>query len=41
MTQELTKTYESPQVEMIEVQVEQGFAPSGGTKGIGEEEGIW
>jgi len=33
--------YESPQVELIEVQVEQGFATSGGTKGIGEEDGTW
>ena len=41
MTQETTKTYESPQVEMIEVQVEQGFATSGGTKGFGEENGTW
>ena len=33
--------YETPQVEIIEVQVEQGFAISGGTKGFGEEQGTW
>ena len=33
--------YESPQVEIIEVQVEQGFATSGGTKGFEEEDGTW
>ena len=33
--------YETPQVELIEVQVEQGFATSGGTKGFGEEQGTW
>ena len=33
--------YETPQVELIEVQVEQGFATSGGTKGFGEERGEW
>lgn len=41
MKQELKNSYESPQVEMIEVMVEQGFAISGGTKGFGEEEGTW
>ena len=34
-------TYEAPQVELIEVQVEQGFAASGTTKGFGESEGTW
>ncbi len=38
-------TYEAPQVELIEVQVEQGFAASGGatgsTNGFGESEGAW
>ena len=37
--------YEAPQVEIIEVQVEQGFATSGGasgtTNGFGESEGAW
>ena len=37
--------YETPQVELIEVQVEQGFAASGGatgsTNGFGESEGAW
>ena len=33
--------YETPQVELMEVQVEQGFATSGGTKGFGEEQGTW
>ena len=28
--------YEIPQVELIEVQVEQGFATSGGTNGFSE-----
>ena len=28
--------YETPQVELIEVQVEQGFATSGGTNGFSE-----
>jgi hypothetical protein len=34
-------TYEAPQVELIEVQAEQGFATSGTTKGFGESEGTW
>ena len=38
-------TYEAPYVELIEVQVEQGFATSGGasgtTNGFGESEGTW
>ena len=33
--------YETPQVELIEVQVEQGFATSGTTKGFGESGGTW
>lgn len=37
--------YETPQVELMEVQVEQGFAASGGatgsTNGFGESEGAW
>ena len=36
--------YETPQVELIEVQVEQGFAASGGegrTTGFGESDGAW
>ena len=28
--------YETPQVELMEVQVEQGFATSGGTNGFSE-----
>ena len=36
-------TYEAPYVELIEVQVEQGFAASGqgSTTGFGEEQGTW
>ena len=38
-------TYETPQVELIEVEVEQGFAASGGatgnTQGFREEDGAW
>ena len=34
-------TYETPQVELIEVQVEQGFATSGTTNGFGESGGTW
>ena len=38
-------TYEAPYVELIEVQVEQGFATSDGasgtTNGFGESEGTW
>ena len=37
--------YETPQVELVEVQVEQGFATSGGasgtTNGFGESGGTW
>ena len=37
--------YETPQVELIEVEVEQGFAISGGasgtTNGFGESGGEW
>ncbi len=33
--------YETPQVELIEVDVEQGFAASGTTNGFGENEGVW
>lgn len=31
------KTYEAPQVEIIEVEVEKGFATSPGTSGEGED----
>ena len=41
MTDNKKLVYEAPQVELIEVQVEQGFATSGGTKGFGEEQGAW
>lgn len=41
MKYEFENSYKSPQVEIIEVEVEQGFAISGGTKGFGEEEGTW
>lgn len=45
MTDNKKLVYEAPQVELIEVQVEQGFATSGGTKGNtpswGETEGTW
>ena len=41
MTDNKILNYETPQVELMEVQVEQGFATSGGTKGFGEERGEW
>lgn len=45
MTYNKKLVYEAPQVELIEVQVEQGFATSDGTKGNtpswGETEGTW
>ena len=41
MTDNKKLVYEAPQVELIEVQVEQGFATRGGTKGFGEEQGAW
>ena len=41
MTDNKNLTYEAPYVELIEVQVEQGFAASGTTNGFGEEQGTW
>ena len=41
MTDNKILNYETPQVELIEVQVEQGFATSGTTKGFGESDGAW
>lgn len=41
MKEQIFMAYETPQVEIIEVQVEQGFATSGTTKGFGESEGAW
>ena len=41
MKEQIFMVYETPQVELIEVQVEQGFATSGTTKGFGESGGIW
>ena len=41
MTKEIKTKYEAPQVEIINIQVEQGFATSGGTTGFGEEQGTW
>ena len=45
MKEQIFMAYETPQVELIEVQVEQGFAASGGatgsTNGFGESEGAW
>lgn len=45
MKEQIFMAYETPQVELIEVQVEQGFATSGGatgsTNGFGESEGAW
>ena len=45
MKEQIFMAYETPQVELIEVQVEQGFATSGGasgtTNGFGESEGEW
>ena len=35
------KLYESPQVELIEVDVEQGFAASSGGQGEGGQETNW
>ena len=41
MTDNKKLTYEAPQVELIEVQVEQGFATSGGTTPWEEKQGTW
>ena len=41
MKEQIFMAYETPQVELVEVQVEQGFAASGTTKGFGESEGEW
>lgn len=45
MKEQIFIVYETPQVELIEVQVEQGFATSGGasgtTNGFGESGGTW
>ena len=45
MKEQIFIVYETPQVEpqveLIEVQVEQGFATSGTTTGFGESEGAW
>ena len=45
MKEQIFIVYETPQVELIEVQVEQGFATSGGasgtTNGFGESGGEW
>ena len=45
MKEQIFMAYETPQVELIEVQVEQGFAASGGatgsTNGFEESEGAW
>ena len=41
MTDNKKLDYEAPQVELIEVQVEQGFATSGNTNPWGETEGTW
>ena len=41
MKEQICMAYETPQVELIEVQVEQGFAASGTTKGFGESNGEW
>ena len=45
MTDNKKLIYEAPQVELIEVQVEQGFAASGGatghTNGFRESDGAW
>lgn len=41
MTDDKILIYEAPQMEIMEVQVEQGFATSGGTEGFGEENGTW
>lgn len=45
MKEQIFIVYETPQVELMEVQVEQGFAASGGatgsTNGFGESEGAW
>ena len=41
MKEQIFMAYETPQVELMEVQVEQGFATSGTTEGFGESEGTW
>ena len=41
MKEQIFMAYETPQVELIEVQVEQGVATSGTTQGFGESEGTW
>ena len=37
MNRETVHVYEAPQVEIIEVDVEKGFATSGGPESLGEE----
>ena len=42
MTKEIKTKYEAPQVEIINIQVEQGFAVSGNTDSFSEkEEDTW
>ena len=42
MIKEINTKYEVPQVEIINIQVEQGFAASGSTDGFSEkEEDTW
>ena len=33
--------YETPDVEVVEIEVEKGFATSGGTERLGEQKGSW
>lgn len=40
MKEEKMYSYESPQVEVVEVEVEQGFAGSFNTEGLDEEENL-
>lgn len=40
MKKEKVHVYESPQVEIVEVEIEQGFAGSFNTEGLDEEENL-
>ena len=41
MKEQIFMAYETPQVELVEVQVELGCATSGTTTGFGESDGTW
>jgi len=40
MKEKTNVLYEAPQVEVIEVEVEQGFATSSGIEGLGNQENL-